>query len=356
MNYDRTVSNEMIARMVRRVEPNWRVEEATAAADGHHVVYFLDIETESGCRDCVLKATPQGKPPACGDEARLLSVLGAHSDLPVPEVYGVLDEHEDLPTPFFLASCLPGENYGRTDVTRLSDQVVEAVAHSSGRHLAALHDVDAVDGYGSVAVEREEPLRGGRPASDLGRVVVTDAFDAWEGYLRDSAAGTLDGLADTRFGDLRPNVRAALDRRIDALRGEFRPAIARIDHSLDNLLVDAVSGAVTGMVDWEFCLATTPGYDLAFVVHSLNGGLWATLPGVPDRREVIRTALLDGYRAAGGEPRGVDEFRENRECYALLAWTHAMLNFEDWFDLIGETDVRRAAAEEALRERVREYR
>lgn len=354
MNYDRTIPRETITEMVQRIDPTWEVQAATPADDGHHAVYHLDVETATGRRQCVLKATPPGKEPTCDDEARLLAVLDAHTSLPVPEVLGVVDEHDRLPTPYFLATTLPGASYDRTELADFSPTAVERLARSTGRQLAALHGLDVVDAYGFVSVDADETLDGGRPDGDPGRIVVDDPTRSWTGYLASEVDRVFPGLEATQFGDLAPAVRTALDARIDGLSGPFDPVVARIDQSLDNVLLDPETSAVTGLLDFEFAIATTPAYDLAFVAHSLAGGHWQYVPEVPDRRETVRSALLDGYRTVGSA-RAVGQFRENGDCYRLLAAVHAMVNFEEWFDHIYDaTDAQREGVASALRARVTE--
>ncbi|WP_436908014.1 phosphotransferase family protein [Halosimplex marinum] len=349
---DRTIPHAQITELLGRIRPTWTVESATPASDGSHVVYFLDVTTPEGPRECVLKATRRDQDPVCDDEARVLAVLGAHTDLPVPEVFGVVDDEPDLPTPAFLASVLPGANHSRTALPEFSPEAVRELGCSTGRLLAELHRFDAVDAYGFVGADRDASLDGGRPSTDPGQITVHDPTDDWTDYLRGEVDRLDDRLADTRFADLREEVVSALDALVDDLTGEFRPALCRIDQSLDNSLVDPESGAVTGLLDWEFAVAATPAYDLAFVEHTLAGGHWPLVPDQPDYSERIRAGLLAGYREAGPS-HVVEQFRANRECYALLVEVHSMLNFDSWFDLrgIGSGD-RREAAAEALRERV----
>jgi aminoglycoside phosphotransferase (APT) family kinase protein len=352
---DRTIPDEQITELLARVEPAWTVESATPASDGSHVVYFLDVATPEGPRECVLKATRPDQDPVCDDEARVLAVLGAHTDLPVPEVFGVVDADPDLPAPAFLASVLPGANHSRGALPEFSPETVRQLGRSTGRLLADLHRFDAVDAYGFVGADHDASLDGGRPSTDPGQVTVHDPTADWTDYLRGEVERLDDGLADTRFADLRGEVVPALDGLVDDLDGEFRPALCRVDQSLDNSLVDPESGAVTGLLDWEFCVAATPAYDLAFVEHTLAGGHWPVLPDQPDYGERIREGLLAGYRE-GGPSHVVEQFRRNPECYALLVETHSMLNFDSWFDLRGiGADDRREAAAETLRERVRRY-
>ncbi|WP_135365964.1 phosphotransferase family protein [Halosimplex halophilum] len=352
---DRTIPHAQITELLARIRPTWTVESATPASDGSHVVYFLDVATPNGPRECVLKATRPDQSPVCDDEARVLAVLGAHTDLPVPAVFGAVDDDPDLPTPAFLASVLPGANHSRTAFPEFSPEAIRELGRSTGRLLAELHRFDAVDAYGFVGVDHDGSLDGGRPSADPASITVHDPADDWTGYLRGEIERLDDALADARFADLRGEVLPALDAAVDDLAGEFRPALCRIDQSLDNSLVDPESGAVTGLLDWEFAVAATPAYDLAFVEHTLAGGHWPLLPDQPDYGERVREGLLAGYREAGPN-RVVEQFRRDRECYALLVEVHSMLNFDSWFDLRGvDSGGRREAAADALRDRARRY-
>jgi len=346
---NRQIPTAQITDLVDRIDPTWTVETATPADDGHHVVYFLTVTTPEGPRECVLKATRPNQSSACDDEARLLAVLGAHTDLPVPAVLGAVDDADGLPTPAFLAARRSGENRSRTALTEFSAEEVRGLAHSTGRLLAELHRFDVVDGYGFVGVEPRGTLDGGRPSADPDQIAVADATDSWVEYLRGEIERLDDSLAETRFADLRDVVLPAIDGRIDDLAGEFDPVLARIDQSLDNSLVDSETGRVTGLLDWEFCVAATPAYDLAFVEYSLVGGHWRLLSAGPDHSAAVGEALLSGYRAAG-PAHVVEQFRANRACYTLLVRAHEMANFAAWFDGVGaEFDDQRDEAARRLR-------
>lgn len=355
MNYDRTIPDETITEIVRRINPSWEVQNATPAVDGHHIVYHLDIAKKTGRQQCVLKAAPPEKSPTSGDEARTLAILAAHTSLPVPEVLGVVDDHEHLPTPLFVSTTLPGANYNRTTLAEFSEAAIERLAHLTGRHLSMLHAFDVVDAYGFVDIDADGTLDGECPSTAIEQLIVQNPTHSWTEYLTAECDQKCTWLAETQFGDLAPVVRPVLDAQIDSLSGEFEPVIARIDQSLDNVLLDPETSAVTGLLDWEFCVAATPAYDLAFVEHSLAGGHWTFIPDVPDHQETIRSAMLDGYCEAGSS-RIVEQFHENRECYAIFVALNAMLNFEDWFNQVGAafdvTNEQREGAATTLRERV----
>jgi aminoglycoside phosphotransferase (APT) family kinase protein len=351
MNYDTTIERDRIEQIVSHVTPEWELREATPATGGHHAVYHLELDTGGGTGEFVLKATPPEKDPVCGEEARLLSLLDRHTEVPVPEVYGVADDHEALPTPLFLAAEVPGENPQRTGGGELSATEVRTVARSMGRHLASLHSIDAVDAYGPIGVQRSKRLDGERPTTDPEDLTVESPVETWTDYLTENVEGVLTALEDTRFAGMRSTVEPVLFERIDALEGPFEPALCRIDASVDNLVLDA-GGEVAAQLDWEFQLAATPAYDLAFVEHSLAGGNWSLHPEGPDHREAVREGLLAGYREVGPQET-VDRFRRHRGCYALLAETHTMINFDSWYDLFGPGDGRREDAADNLRELVR---
>lgn len=353
-----TIPADRIEAMVQRIERAWSVREATPAVGGYHLVYRLQVATERGERRCVLKATPESVAPVCGDEARLLTVLTAHSSVGVPEVFGVVDEDDTLPAPFFLAAELPGANYRRGELPTLASETLERAAHSLGHQLANLHQTSgsgalSLAGYGFVSVDREDTLDGGRPSSHPEQLVVDDAEADWQRYLEGTAEHGVGELQETRFSGMADSVQSALETRISGLSGPFEPALCRVDHSIENTVLDPETDQVQALLDWEFCVAATPAYDLAFAVDSFSGGLRTLIPGTPDRRDRIEAALLAGYRDAGGGD-VVDRYRENGDCYRLLSDMHAMVNFESWFERSTASETQKTAAMAPLRKRVHE--
>lgn len=349
-------SPETVARMVEAIEPAWSLLQAAFEPEGLHDVYHLDLETPDGNRECVLKIGEGGNPDLIRMETRLLRVLDARTTIPVATVFGVVDEHDDLPAPFFLMESLPGELVPRKEADRLSEDALRQIARESGRHLAELHELDAMGGYGQVACDVIDPLHGGLPDAGLDDLHVTEPTESWTAYFRESVDGVCDLLgddrvADGRFADLAPTIRRAVDARLDGLQESHRPVIGHVDCSLENLLVDPGTGEVTGVLDWEFTLAVAPAYDLGFVAHSLAGGPWQYVPAAPDHESLVRSALLSGYLEAGSAA-VVDRYREARGLYDLLPAVHSMLHFEDWLAAHGATDEQVEEATLAHREAV----
>lgn len=353
MHYDRTVDDDTIQRMIAQIQPTWNATDATAATAGQHIVYLLTVDTPDGTRECVLKATPDGKQATCDTEARMLAIVDHHTTVPVPEVIGAVDAHPELPAPFFLAERVPGRDFDRTDIGTLTASQLDGLARSSGRYLASLHEHLTLDGYGYVGVEYEEPLDGGRPTPDPEHLAVSDPTDDWTACLHASVDGIVDGLAETRFADLQATVEPAIEAAIESVADPSEPAVCRIDHSLDNVLVDPESAETAAFLDWEFQFAGTAAYDLGFVRRSLAGGSWSFTPAAPTRRERIETALLAGYREGGGDV-VADRFIRNRDAYSLLVECHELVNFDDALDVFDVAEDRRDAAADRLRAVVRD--
>lgn len=313
---DRTLPRDDIERMVHEIRPGWTVTDATLADDGHTPVYLLSVETGTDSREVVLKATPDGQARGIGMEARLMAVLAAHTSIPVPTVHGAVETHGDLRAPFFLMAAVEGADLSFTETPTLPDAALERAARESGRYLAELHALDAVDAFGQVTVEGQAPV-GDRPPTDLDGLTVREPTDAWPERLDAWVDDHLDALVGSRFDDLVPPLEDHLSREVEALSGPFSPVLGRVDHGVHNLLLDAETGAVEAVLDWAFTLAVPPTYDLSCVEYVLSGSVLTALPDARDRQDHVREALRAGYRAeAGGLPAG---YREHRQCYQLLS-------------------------------------
>jgi hypothetical protein len=141
-----------------------------------------------------------------------------------------------------------------------------------------------------------------------------------------------------------PRYGPVLASEVDAVAGPFEPALARVDQSIENVLV--AGDELTAWIDWEFTIAATPAYDLFCVAWSLAGGPYQFDADVPDRRLLVRDALFEGYADApvhGERPPSdiVEQARTNQACYELLSTLRSMEHLEGWyqlFDLDGQVD------------------
>lgn len=306
---DATLPRATCERMLAAVERSWDLRAVTPADTGFNDVYGLTVETPAGPRECVLKLSDDTAEQVRA-EARLCCLLDDATDLPVPTVFGRVDDHPDLQSPYFLMERLPGDHPegppGEWDPSAL-----EALAHKLGRHLGDVHTVDAFDAFGWVRAETDadERASGARPLAQQHGLTVAGATDSWPSHFRDLAEMHLEHHPETRFGDRTPEIRGAIEDGIDRLAGDARPVVGRIDHAFENTLVDD-QGDVTGLIDWGMLRMVAPAYDLVCLEMTLAGTASLTAP----RRERVRDALRDGYERVAT----VDPPSDRRRLYLLV--------------------------------------
>lgn len=320
---DRTLTDEQLARMLGLVRPDWTLRRARPATKGWTALYFLDVDTPAGRQRCVLKAAPDtDRPTGIDAEARIQTAVADNTSIPVPEVLGAVDAHDAVRTPFFLMAEMGGETVPMAEVATLPDHTLRRIARTSGRYLAELHGLDVgFDAFGdSVDYAGGPSLRGERPTGDFTKLFVADGYEEWSAQVRGWMREDVAQFAESRFADLTPQVREELARRLDALPDALSPVMGRVDHAWFNLLVDREAGRLTGVIDWGSRFAVPAGFDLAVVEFLLAGGWWIALPEVPDRRPLVREALLYGYREEATVPPTLDT---QRACYQfddLIRW------------------------------------
>jgi|GEM_PF-803254 len=330
MNNNRTIPLETLSQMISVINPAATIHEAELAQSGHLSVYHLVIETPTRATDWVLKASPDGERHGIDTEARLLSIVEDQTSIPVPTVLGAVDAHETLPAPYFLMESVNGIKVPKREIGELSDKALKRMSRQTGRYLAELHSLDGPEGYGQVDIVPSQSLEGGRPSVDLNQLTITDLqggsstdSNEWPAVLRMWAENTLERHVSTRFEDMTEEIRSIVLERIESMEGPFRPVLGRIDHGLHNLLLEPETGAITGMIDWAFTLSVPGAYDLVCVEANLSLGPWSIHSATPDRRQLIRTNLLEGYQEIG-QSVIVDQFQQHHATYELLALLRAM--------------------------------
>jgi hypothetical protein len=320
----REIPASTVEEMVGSIEPAAEVREIDAAERGFCSVYRVVVSGDGRTRERYLKASPDGQPWGIPVEARIQAVLDARTSIPVPGVFGVVDDHEALPTPFYLTDALPGAELPYEHVSRLEDGPLRRLARETGECLAELHSVPAVDGFGHVRHDGPE-LSGGRPDGDPAHLTVGTPRDDWPTYLRDRVDRALDRYADSRFSALTAELDRWFETGIEELEGPFEPVLGRNDHGLHNLLVDPETGAITAMLDWAYTLAVPAAFDFEFAVYLLGGAFLAGLPDVPDRRPLVRDAMLAGYRTEA--PARAAALSTPEPLYEALAMVRIMNDF-----------------------------
>ncbi|WP_435175052.1 phosphotransferase family protein [Halorussus sp. AFM4] len=323
------LSDGTLRGMVSVVDSEWTLREATPVDRGFCRVYRLVVGTATSTRECYLKAVPEGRDAGVAADARVSAVVGEHTAAPVPGILGAVDDHPDLPAPYFLVEAMPGDEVPYERVGWVSDDVLRTTARQLGESLGELHRIDAVDSFGYVFYDESRELAGGRPSGTVDELRVRDGVDSWPDYLRARVDRELGRHAESGFSDLTPRLESWCEDRIERLDqrdGGFSPVLGRNDHGLHNVLVDADTGDLTALLDWAYTLAVTPAYDLQFAAYLFGGGFLSAIPEVADRQEMVRDALLAGYRSTA--PDLADDAATYRPLYELLAMVRIMNDFE----------------------------
>lgn len=324
------VAAETVRRMARAVDRAWTVRHSMAVESGFSAVYRVTVETGTTTREIYLKATPDGDGHGHGHgiptDARVTSVLGASTSIPVPEVLGVVDEHADLPAPFYVTTAMPGSEVPYEEVGWVPDAFLHTTARQLGAHLGELHGVDAVGSFGHVTHDGSRTYAGGPPSGTVADLTVDDGFDSWTSFLEAWVERELDRHASSRFSSLTPRLESWCRNRVAARTDTHGPVLGRNDHGFHNLLVDPDTGDVTAMLDWAYTLAVTPAFDLQYATYLFGGAFLAAIPEVPDRRDLVRDALLDGYRRTA--PDRSEAVSTADPLYEMLAAVRVMNDFD----------------------------
>jgi len=336
------LSGPTIRRMLRAVGVSESVEAATPTERGFCTVYRVETAAET----LYLKAAPADQPSGVAGEARIQAVLEANSSIPVPPVRGVVDAHDSLPAPFFVMAACPGEELPYEHLAAFDDEAMRRLARDTGRYLGELHRID-VDGFGHVGHTGPE-LDGKGPSGDPAVLRSDDARVDWPSYFRARVEAELDGTADSRFASVASDLRTHLEAVADDLEGPFEPVLGRNDHGLHNLLVDPDTGEITAMLDWAYTIAVPPAFDFEFAVYLYGGSFLTGLPDARDRRDLVREAMVEGYREAA--PERVDAVATPEPRYELVAMARLLRDFHH-LDLPAEAAERSA---DRLRNDVRE--
>ena len=181
-----------------------------------------------------------------------------HGLLPVPEVLEIRRPDQQHGTPGLLVTTyLPGE---RLDL--VLPEAPDAVRAAAGRDLGVL--------LGRLA-QMPMPRAGMFLDGDL-RIGPWPPF-AWS-------------------DELAPGVEQVADDAQSLLDEVDRVCLVHSDVNPKNVLVDPATGAVTGLLDWEFAHAGHPSTDLGNLLRF-------------DREPVFAGAVLDGYLAVAGHLDGL---------------------------------------------------
>lgn len=332
----RELSDETARRMVRCVRPEWTVVENTPVTSGTDAVSFITAETESGRKETVLKACTAVPPTDFRPEPYVLSLLETATSVPVPRVIGSMDTHTDLPAPFFLMERRDGV---LADAVDLAPEMRARMAGAAGRFAGEYHAVGDFERFGYIRLDcdRSNP-RVGVTVDGRTLAVADDAAVSWRAYVQNMYEGWIRDL-DDEFLDLRSDLKAFIDSRLDTLDRSFVPVLGHIDYKPWNVLIRPESGETTAVLDWGHATTMAPYYDLVLTEEHLSR--WAPLDS--DRREHVRTALAEGYAETNSLERD-SQFEERRELYLAVARLQPLVWFSKWTEDLPDDERRRVAA------------
>lgn len=225
--------------------------------------YFVTV----GGDECVLRKKPNGElaPSAhdVGREYRIMQALSA-TPVPVPAMRAYCDDESVLGTAFYVMSRLRGRVLDQALLPDVPIADRTALYRAQAETLAALHAVDWEGvGLGSLA----------RPGDFLGRQVERWAR-AWDDERPDDVGRVSDWLRANQPAE--------------------RRTLTHGDFKFNNLIYDAGSPAVIGVLDWELAAIGDPMFDL--------GHVWAATWGVsPDEYGGVWGVDLDAEGLPTGE-------------------------------------------------------
>lgn len=215
-------------------------------------------------------------------EYRVMTALHAHSEVPVPRPLALCEDPRIVGVPFYVMSDVSGTVLRQPeDADGIAPTTRQSLTRNAARVLASLHGVQ---------LERVGLGDLGSRSSYLGR-----QLRRWLHQVElsgDVESGALLGSCQRRLLEVVPE-----QRRSTLVHGDYR---------FDNLIVDARTGVVQAVVDWEIATIGDPIADLAtwIVCWDEPGderpalGMWSasSAGGFGSRED-----LADLYAAASGQ-------------------------------------------------------
>lgn len=214
----------------------------------------------AGDREYVLRRKPPGpllaSAHAVDREYRVLSALGAHTDVPVPRTYAFCADESVIGTPFYVMERVRGRIFWDSAFPELARAERAAYFDAMNAALAALHSVDP----GAIGLADF-----GKPADYVRRQI-----HRWSTqYLQDEAAGRVPAM-DRLVEWLRAD--APADARVAVIHGDFR---------CDNLIFHPTEPRILAILDWELSTLGDPLADFAYFLMTYRLPTLA-YPGLAD--------------------------------------------------------------------------
>lgn len=239
-------------------------------------------------------------------EAAILDGIRPFVSLPVPRVVYASFDPPEVGQVFAGYHRLPGEPLRRETVARLDDAMRRRVAGQLGTFLRELHRV---------------PFARAIPAP-LSLACGMAAPDWWSGW-RDLYARIRAAVFPRVAADVRASIAAHFEPFLaDDTGPAFTPALIHGDFGTGNILFDAASGTISGIIDFGSAGLGDPACDLAAILTYGEGFADLVLAGYPElAAALLRARIYRGTFAAqealyGAEHGDADAFARGIAPYA----------------------------------------
>lgn len=352
----RALAKETVQGMVHTLRPSWTVERIQPIESGTDAVYYIIAETNNEPVKSVIKACTAIPSADFRPEPYICRLLNQQTTIPVPRIFGSMDNHEEYPSPFYLMERCDGRC--AATIERTPDQVTQ-IARTAGRNIGEYHTVGEFHRFGRLRLDCDVAHSRMGATVDGRGLAVADAATGnrpepdtslWQEYSTSSWRAWFESLylywmknLDERFTDLRPEIEAFVESRIDTLDRSFNAVLSHIDYKYRNILIQPETGETTAVLDWGHSTAMEPYYDLVVTEHHLSR--WA--PRRSSDRRRVRTALEEGYSQTNTLERD-SEFEERRELYLLQSYLQPLAWFSEW--LADTPEAERIEAEKTYRQ------
>jgi len=308
---DDWISPSKVSDIVSGLESSWTVQKIEPIDKGLNTTFRIDVEMPEGDEFYVFK-TSKRSPEKIKGEYRLHRLLNEETTIPVPEVYHGFDEHPQIPTPFFIMDGIRGEHLQRYP-EKPPLETERTIAETLGYYIGQLQEMDLFSEFGDIRKRSSKASDSdGQSSCNRYGLAIDNRHSTWPSRLRETALDIIDTVSETPFEDLVPEMKRVVDSEVDAMEGDFRAVIGRIDYYYENMLVNENHDSIRSLIDWDLAMTVEPEYDLACAEVAICGPLDLK----SDRRKQIRSALEQGYETAHSQP--VSWSRRHRLLYILV--------------------------------------
>lgn len=326
--FDFELSENEVVSLIDLVNSSWTVHKFSEVSEGATPIYELVVATEDDVEPMILKVCPDAENQGMiQTEARYQELVRQETSIPVPEIYGVIDEHSELHPSCFVMEHVNGDYLGDRKEFGDNEDVYEQVAYQIGQYLGELHNIPLdMDGFGLTQFNVTDPLNGSIPNPNPGELVIRDGESVWGELFVELFETNLDAIRGTTFCRYINKIESMLNDSQPLLNKSFNPVIGRVDSSYSNMVVDRSTGEIQSIFDWNSQRVTPRCYSLFNAQYLLSYGGWWLFPDVPDLSSIVKPALLEGYQEYQEVPDSYDDLFDLYQLNWLLLEMKAVDN------------------------------